>query len=287
MTTKHITANVDRFFLRVLEQHSGKSKKEVANRINQAKIAFWKKATILRSNISMKTRIRILMCYVFSVVSYYGCETWTFSKAIDHKINAFEMWCYRRMLRISWTSHTTNIDVLQKIGVKETTMLNNLANRKLYYAGHILRNTSGHYDTLMTTIEGRLEGRRGRGGPRRTWVDDIREWTGSKRYNQIKRAAENWNLHGTFATHSSGRNIEWTNEWSSIRCLWNKIILTTFSLCCTMFMGCIEAASTLLLEGNLTKVRCCVTYTSLVLTNGSLLHLMYINHVIFNIAVAG
>ena len=59
------------------------------------------------------------MCYVFSVVSY-GCETWTYSKAIDHKINAFEMWCYRRMLRISWTSHTTNIDVLQNIGVKES-----------------------------------------------------------------------------------------------------------------------------------------------------------------------
>ena len=61
------------------------------------------------------------MSYVFSVVSY-GCETWTYSKAIDHKINAFEMWCYRRMLRISWTSHTTTIDVLQKIGVKETTI---------------------------------------------------------------------------------------------------------------------------------------------------------------------
>ena len=56
------------------------------------------------------------------------------------------------MLRISWTSHTTNIDVLQKIGVKETTMLNNLKNRKLSYAGHIMRNTSGHYDTLLTTI---------------------------------------------------------------------------------------------------------------------------------------
>ena len=104
------------------------------------KIAFWKKATILRSNISMKTRIRILMCYVFSVVSY-GCETWTYSKAIDHKNNAFEMWCYRRMLRISWTSHTTNIDVLQKIGVKETAMLNKRENRKLSYAGHIMRNT--------------------------------------------------------------------------------------------------------------------------------------------------
>ena len=84
------------------------------------------------------------MCYVFSVVSY-GCET--DSKAIDHKINAFEMWCYRRMLRISWTSHTTNIDVLQKSGVKETT-INNLKHRKLSYAGHIMRNTSGHYMIL-------------------------------------------------------------------------------------------------------------------------------------------
>ena len=85
-------------------------------------------------------------------------------------------------------------------------MLNNLKNRKLSYAGHTMRNTSGHYDTLPTTIEGRREGKRGRGRPRRTWVDDIREWTGSKRYDQIKRAAEKRNLHGGFATHSSGRN---------------------------------------------------------------------------------
>ena len=63
-----------------------------------------------------------------------------------------------------------------------------------------MRNTSGHYDTLLTTLEGRMEGKRGRGRPRQTWVDDIIEWTGSKRYDQIKRAAENRNLHGTFAT---------------------------------------------------------------------------------------
>ena len=112
------------------------------------------------------------------------------------------------MLRISLTSHTTNIDVLQKIGVKETTMLNNVKNRTLSYARHIMRNTSGHYDTLLTTIGGRLEGKRGSGRPRRTWVDDLRDWTGSKRYDQIKRAAEKRNLYGTFATHSSGRNTE-------------------------------------------------------------------------------
>ena len=80
--------------------------------------------------------------------------------------------------------------------------------RKLSYAGHIMRNTSGHYDTLLTTIEGRLNGKRGRGRPRRTWVDDLRDWTGSKRYEQIKRAAETRRLHGKFATHSSGRNTQ-------------------------------------------------------------------------------
>ena len=125
-------------YLRTTVENTGQCFAEVVNRINQAKIAFWKKATILRSNIRIKTRIRILVCYVFSVVSY-GCETWTYSKAIDYKINAFEMWCYRRMLRISCTYHTTNIGVLQKMCIKETTMLNNLKHRKLSYAGHIMR----------------------------------------------------------------------------------------------------------------------------------------------------
>ena len=175
-------------YLGTTVDHTGQCKTEVANRINQANIAFWKKATILRSNISMQTRIKIMICDVFSGVSY-GCETWTYSKAIDHKINAFERWCYRRMLRISWTSHITNIDVIQKIGVKETTILNNLKNRKLSCVGQIMRNTSADNDTLLTTIEGRLEGKLGRGRPRRTWVDDISQWTGYKRYDEIKRAA--------------------------------------------------------------------------------------------------
>ena len=80
--------------------------------------------------------------------------------------------------------------------------------RKMSCAGHVMRNTSGHYDTLLRTIEGRREGKRGRGRPRQTWVDDLRDWTGSRRYDQIKRAAERRNLHGIFATHSSGHNNE-------------------------------------------------------------------------------
>ena len=70
-------------------------------------------------------------------------------------------------------------------------------------------------NTLLTPIEGRREGKRGRGRPRRTWFDDLRDWTESKPYDQIKRAAERRNLHGTFATHSRGRNTEWitTNKY--------------------------------------------------------------------------
>ena len=88
-------------------------------------------------------------------------------------------------------------------------MINNRKNRKLSYAGHVIRNTSGHYDTLLTTIEGRLDGKRGRGRPRQTWDDDLRDWSGSKRCDQIKRSAERRALHGSFATHSSGCNYEW------------------------------------------------------------------------------
>ena len=65
-----------------------------------------------------------------------------------------------------------------------------MINDLMYYAGHIMRNTSGHYDTLLSKRKRRRQGKRGSGRPRRTWVDDLRDWTGSKRYDQIKRAAQ-------------------------------------------------------------------------------------------------
>ena len=68
-----------RIYLGTTVDHAGQSITQVTNRINQAKSAFWKKATITRSNIGMATRIRVMMCYVFFVVQY-ECETWTYSK---------------------------------------------------------------------------------------------------------------------------------------------------------------------------------------------------------------
>ena len=130
--------------------------------------------------------------------------------SLAHVTGKQHLYCYDEFLVISLCyARIKSLSIIRivmfKIGVKETTMIDSLKRRKLSYAGHIMRNTSGHYDTLLRTIEGRLDGNRGRGRPRRTWVDDIREWTGLKRY---ERAVERRNLQWTFATHSSGHNNE-------------------------------------------------------------------------------
>ena len=149
--------------------------KTKANRINQAKIAFWKKATILRSNISMKTRIRILMYYVSSVLSYACVKVGLISKSNRPQNQCFwnECGATEECLRNSWTSHSNNnhIDVLQKFDVKETTTINNLNKQKDVLCGPHDGNTSGHCGTLLTTIGGRLEDKRVRMRPRRTWVE--------------------------------------------------------------------------------------------------------------------
>ena len=88
-------------------------------------------------------------------------------------------------------------------------MVNNLTKQKdVDCAGHVMRNTSDNCDTLLRTRDGRGQCTLERGRQARTWVDDLRGLTGSKRYDQIKRAAEkrDLGLHGTFASHGSGRN---------------------------------------------------------------------------------
>ena len=94
----------------------------------------------------------------------------------------------------------------------------------MYYAGHITRNTSsGDCDSPLRTIillYWRLQAKLGTVKPRRTLVDDLIEWTGSKQFEKIKRAAERRNVHGTFATHSRGSNIEWMNlYWTLTECM--------------------------------------------------------------------
>jgi hypothetical protein len=142
-----------------------------------AKAAFNKKRALFTSTLDLKSRKKLVKCYVWSI-ALYGAETWTF-RAVDQKhLESFQMWCWRRMEKISWTDHWTdhvrNEEVL--IGVKEQwNILHEIRKRKANWIGHILRRNC----ILQRVIEGKIKGgievtgRRGR--RRRKQLDDLKE----------------------------------------------------------------------------------------------------------------
>ena len=103
-------------YLGSLITDDGRCIQEVKKRIGQAKSAFWKTRELLRGNVNIKLKLRLLKCYVFSVLAY-ASETWTYSMEIKRKKRAFEMWTYRRLLKISWTRRVTNESVKQRVNV--------------------------------------------------------------------------------------------------------------------------------------------------------------------------
>ena len=87
---------------------------DIRARVGMAKAAFWQNKELMRRNIRFKTKLKILNCYVFTVLNY-GCEGWTFNKAMRKKVNACEYWCYQRLLKISWRDRVKNEEVLNRM----------------------------------------------------------------------------------------------------------------------------------------------------------------------------
>ncbi|GFR87031.1 endonuclease-reverse transcriptase [Elysia marginata] len=115
--------------------------KEVQIRIEKTGQKFWDNKQLLRRNVGLNTKERIPACSIFSV-SNYGCKAWTYSKAVQKKIQTFKMWCYRRLLKVPWTEKKTNKEIIQMADVDER-LLQQLMKRKLKYAGHIMRGSLG------------------------------------------------------------------------------------------------------------------------------------------------
>ena len=124
------------------------------------------------SAISKSTKTRLVRALVFPI-ALYGCESWTTRKTEKKKIASFENWCWRRMLRVSWTDRRTNASIDEEIG-SGTTLLNQALKQKLSYFGHVVR-ADGLEKSLML---GMGEGKRNRGRPRARWMDEILERTG-------------------------------------------------------------------------------------------------------------
>ena len=116
----------------------------------------------------MPTKVRLVKAMVFPVVMY-GCESWTVKKAECRRIDAFELWCWRRLLRVPWTAQRSNQSILKEIslGISLEGMMLKL---KLQYFGHLMRRVDSLEKTLM--LEG-FGGRRRRGRQRMRWLDGI------------------------------------------------------------------------------------------------------------------
>ena len=99
----------------------------------------------------------------------YGCESWTIKKAERRRIDAFELWCWRRLLRVPWTARRSNQSILKEIS-PECSLEGLMMKLKLQYFGHLMRRTDSLEKTLML---GKIEGRRRRGGQRMRWLDGI------------------------------------------------------------------------------------------------------------------
>ena len=117
----------------------------------------------------MPTKVRLVKAMVFPVVMY-GCESWTVKKATCRRIDAFELWCWRRLLRVPWTARRSNQSILKEIspGCSLEGMILKL---KLQYFGHLMRRV----DSLESTLPmlGGIGGRRRRGRQRMRWLDGI------------------------------------------------------------------------------------------------------------------
>ena len=127
--------------------------------------------SILKSrDITLPTKARLVKAMVFPVVMY-GCESWTIERAEHRRIDAFELWCWRRLLRVPWTARKSNQSILKEISPEyslEGLMLK--LKLKLQYSGHLMRRTDSLEKTMMV---GKIECRQRRGRQRMKWLDGI------------------------------------------------------------------------------------------------------------------
>ena len=125
--------------------------------------------SILKSrDITLPTKVRLVKAMVFSVVMY-GCESWTAKKAKRQRSDAFELWSWRRLLRVLWTARRSNQTVLKEIS-PGCSLEGMMLKMKLQYFGHLMRRVDSLEKTLML---GGIGGRRRRGRQRMRWLDGI------------------------------------------------------------------------------------------------------------------
>ena len=168
---------VDTFkYLGATLSKDGGSTKEIKTRIALATAAMARLSRIWRGKtISFSTKFRLYKSLVVSIL-LYGCESWTLLADTEKRLQAFENKCMRKMLQISYTEHRTNADVWNSVTLRvgrQEPLLATVKRRKMAWFGHTIR----HNTLSKTILQGTVEGSRRQGRPRKSWMENVKEWT--------------------------------------------------------------------------------------------------------------